>query len=381
MPSKPPQLRTALDAQDAILAGVFENAGFNYIAPDILQPADVFLDRSGEDLRTRTYVFTDPDGHELCLRPDITIPVCRHYLEYGPAFREETRYCYAGPVFRFQPGGDLAAKPREFEQTGIEYFGAKDREHAEAETLALAMEAMDAVGLTGYSVQLGDLGLFDALLAGIEMPQRWRSRLHHQFWRPEAFRALLAGLTSNGHAEQRYAAQLTGTDEAEAARLVERILDEKSLPLVPGRSIEDIALRLHEKAADRVEPPLAQEAAKLIEDYLAISGNPLDALDQVAALNAPGPAISRACEALAKRCVLLSGLGVDPSSLTFSAEFGRNLEYYTGHVFQIEVPYKTRTKQVVGGGRYDNLLSDIGAPQPVPAVGFAIHSERLAGVI
>ncbi|MGI9480841.1 MAG: ATP phosphoribosyltransferase regulatory subunit [Hyphomicrobiales bacterium] len=381
MPTKPPELRAALDEQDAVLTGLFEARGYAYVAPDILQPADVFLDRSGEDLRTRTYVFSDLEGHQLCLRPDITIPVCRHFLEYGGGSGEEARYCYAGPVFRFQPGGDAAIKPREFEQAGIELFGATDRERAEAETLALAIEAVEAVGLSGYSVQLGDLGLFDALLAGIDMPGRWRARLHHHFWRPQAFRDLLARLTGSKPETHPLASRLSGEDEIEALELVERVLQDEGIPLVPGRTVEDIARRLHERAADRIEPPLPREAAELIEAYLAINGSPLDALDQVSALNPPGPAVARACEALARRCVLLSEYGVDPSELKFSAEFGRNLEYYTGHVFQIEVPHKDRMKQIVGGGRYDNLLSDIGAPEAVPAVGFAIHSERLVGVL
>ncbi len=381
MPTKPPELRARLDQQEAILTGLFEAQGYSFVAPDILQPADVFLDSSGEDMRTRTYVFSDLDGHELCLRPDITIPVCRHHLAYGPKFDEEARYCYSGPVFRFQPGGEAAVKPREFEQSGIEYFGAKDREQAEAEITALAIQAVDAVGLEEFDVHIGDLGLFDALLAGIEMPQRWRAKLHHHFWRPAAFRSLLMRLTHKDDSNLGLASRLSGTDEAEAIALVEGILDENNIPLVPGRSVADIAGRLHDKAADHIAPPLPAEAAELIEAYLAIRGTPLQALEQVAALNPPGPAIKRACDALAKRCVLLSEYGVDPSKLRFSAEFGRSLEYYTGHVFQIEVSHNGGRMQIVGGGRYDNLMSELGASDPVPAVGFAIHSERLVGIV
>ena len=71
-------------------------------------------------------------------------------------------------------------RPREFEQAGIENFGARDRERAEAETLSLAIDAVETAGLENYSVQVGDLGLFDAVLAGFEMPNRWRARLHHR---------------------------------------------------------------------------------------------------------------------------------------------------------------------------------------------------------
>lgn len=377
MPGKSPELRAALDVQDAVLSGHFENAGYVHLTPDILQPADVFLDSSGEDIRTRTYVFTDPEGHELCLRPDITIPVCRHFLEYGPKPVVETKYCYGGPVFRFQPGGDRALKPREFEQAGVECFASKDRERAEAETLALAINVIGAAGLETFEVQLGDLGIFDALIAGVDMPKRWRSRLHHQFWRPQAFRALLASLSGDGGKDHPYAGQLSGTDEAEAVELVESILTREAIPLVPGRSVEDIAGRLYEKAADKFEPPLSKDTVDLITKYLSIRGNPIEVLDQISALNPPGPAIARAADKLARRCVLLSELGVDPSVLQFSAEFGRNLEYYTGHVFQISSHHDGGRVQIVGGGRYDNLLSDTGAPEPVPAVGFAIHSERL----
>ena len=54
--------REALERQNAAIMAVFERAGFDQIAPDIIQPADIFLERSGEDIRARTFVFTDPAG-------------------------------------------------------------------------------------------------------------------------------------------------------------------------------------------------------------------------------------------------------------------------------------------------------------------------------
>ena len=74
----------ALEAQAEQILGVFARAGYERVAPAFIQPADIFLDRIGEALRNRTYVFTDPDGQELCLRPDLTIPSCRIYLERNP---------------------------------------------------------------------------------------------------------------------------------------------------------------------------------------------------------------------------------------------------------------------------------------------------------
>ena len=67
----------ALQAQDNALTELFQGRGYELVAPSYLQPADLFLDRMGEAIRGRTYVFTDLDGAELCLRPDLTLPVCR----------------------------------------------------------------------------------------------------------------------------------------------------------------------------------------------------------------------------------------------------------------------------------------------------------------
>src|SRR6185295_1394141 len=115
----------ALEAQATTLLDTFRRAGYEQVAPSIIQPADIFLDQIGEQIRSRTYVFTDLAGDELCLRPDLTVPVSRLYLERHPKANTVARYCYNGPAFRFQLQGGAAA-PREFRQAGIECFGEKD---------------------------------------------------------------------------------------------------------------------------------------------------------------------------------------------------------------------------------------------------------------
>jgi len=123
MPGKSSIERRALEAVERAVMGVFEQAGFDYVAPDIIQPADIFLERSGEDIRARTYVFADPTGAELCLRPDITVPACRYHLSHAEKPDEEAKYCYLGSAFRF-PNERLS--PQEFLQAGLEWFAAPD---------------------------------------------------------------------------------------------------------------------------------------------------------------------------------------------------------------------------------------------------------------
>src|SRR5437867_1366796 len=175
----------ALEAQAQRLLGVFTRAGYEQVAPSIIQPAGLFLDVVGEALRARTYVFTDFEGEELCLRP------ARH-----PGGSVPARYCYNGPAFRYQPGSADSAHPREFRQAGIESFAAADRERDDAAVLALIVQALREAGQEQYQHKIGDLGLFSALLEALAMPRRWRRLLRHYFWRPEAFHAELARLTS-----------------------------------------------------------------------------------------------------------------------------------------------------------------------------------------
>ncbi|NMD06713.1 MAG: ATP phosphoribosyltransferase regulatory subunit, partial [Phyllobacteriaceae bacterium] len=126
--------REALARQNAAIMAVFERAGFDHIAPDIIQPADIFLERSGEDIRARTFVFNDPDGNELCLRPDLTVPACRYHLSHATNPAAESRYCYLGTAFRFP---DELLSPQEFHQAGVEWFGDTNPVEAEARIVKL----------------------------------------------------------------------------------------------------------------------------------------------------------------------------------------------------------------------------------------------------
>ena len=108
------------DARAAALLEHYEEVGYRRVEPAILQPAEPFLDLSGENIRRRMYLTTGPSGRELCLRPDLTIPVSRDYLASARA-GEPAGFCYLGPVFRQSEEG-----PGEFLQAGVESFGRTD---------------------------------------------------------------------------------------------------------------------------------------------------------------------------------------------------------------------------------------------------------------
>jgi ATP phosphoribosyltransferase regulatory subunit len=367
--------REALAKQNAAIMAVFERAGFEHVAPDIIQPADIFLERSGEDIRARTFLFNDPAGNELCLRPDLTVPACRYHLSHAKDAAKEARYCYLGTAFRFP---DELLSPQEFNQAGIEWYGGTTPVEAEARTIKLAVSALEAAGLSKLKVTIGDLGLFNALLADIAMPERWRRRLRHQFWRPQAFRTLLENFSKPATAKRTVIS--ANVDAIASGQSVDALLTQKNLQLVTARSADDIAERLSEKHADRSEQPLSADVVQRIEQYLALEGPVTEVPAKLESFGA-SPAFVGARDWFARRVEALEDQGLNPRRFHFDANFGRELEYYTGLVFVVEVDARNAPLAVAGGGRYDGLLQDLGASQRIPAVGFAIHTERVKAVL
>jgi ATP phosphoribosyltransferase regulatory subunit len=377
----------ALEAQAQVLTGVLTRAGYESVAPSMIQPADVFLDVVGEQLRARTYVFAAPDGAELCLRPDITVPTCLLYLERHPRADARARYCYNGPAFRYQAAGAGPAHPREFRQAGLECFGEAAKEKADAEVLALTLAAMKAAGLGPHAIRIGDVGLFHALMAEIDMPARWRRRLLHRFWRRDGFRAELKRLSTDPGSIARnlpieIMSNLDAEDRAEALQVVEGYLDTREIDIVGTRTLDEITDRLLAAAHDARQPPLPAETTALISDFLSVAapakaaGARLKDLMRERAID-----LAEALEAYHKRLQQLAANGVDCATLMFNADFGRNLEYYTGFVFEVANEQLGPQSPLAGGGRYDSLMRMVGAPQDVSAVGSAIHTERLLDIV
>jgi len=377
---------SALEDQARRLMAVFAGAGYELVAPSILQPAGVFLDVIGEALRARTYVFADPSGAELCLRPDLTVPACLLYLDRCPAADQIARLAYNGPCFRYQPYGVDRTHPREFRQAGIELIGAEDREAAEAEVMTLTVEAVRTAGLSRFDLRLGDLGIVRALLEAIPMPRRWRADLLHQLRRPEAFRKRLKTLTTAPGVPppgvpDALLASLDRDDLAASEETVARHLASRGIDAQGTRTVAEIALRLIDMAEDARAHPLETGYARLLEDYLAVRGAPSDIPVRIASLTRSHHIdLTPVLDAYGRRLSLLQSAGLDLSKAEFSSEFGRDIEYYTGFVFQIEAAELGTGINIAGGGRYDAMFSALPLGRPVAAVGAAIHTERLLAI-
>jgi ATP phosphoribosyltransferase regulatory subunit len=369
--------RTEPDTRARTLVASYERAGYARVMPAILQPAEPFLDLSGEDIRKRMFLTTDPQGRELCLRPDLTIPVSRDYLA-SPSAGKAEGFCYLGPVFRHR-----MQEPAEFIQAGIESFGRPDIAAADAEMLALGLEATAHYGLVAPDIRIGDVGLFTALIAALDLAPAWKRRLIKDFNHKSSLAQDLDRLAiSASHARPEYQgvlAALAGSDPKAAHALVTDLISIAGITAVGGRSVGEIADRFLEQAALGAQVSLPRETRALIERFLAIAGDPDEAAAELRSFAHDAKlGLDPALDLFESRTGFLAARGVDVSRIRFSTSFGRGLDYYTGFVFELHRPEAGADGQLVAGGRYDGLLARLGSPAPIPAVGFAAWIDRLA---
>jgi ATP phosphoribosyltransferase regulatory subunit len=363
------------DPRAQALIGAYLRAGYARIDPPLLQPAEPFLDLSGEDIRRRIFLTTDPQGREMCLRPDLTIPVSRAYLQSAAAGKP-AGFCYLGAVFRHRPGASA-----EFLQLGIESFGRRDKAAADAEMLALGLEATAQYGLTGPEIRIGDVGLFSAFIAALDLAPAWKRRLIKDFNRKSSLKHDLNQLTlaaaDNPPEYQGVLAALAGSDPKAAHALVTDLISIAGIATVGGRSVAEIADRFLEQATLNAPARLPQETRALIERFLSVAGDPDDAAAKLRALTADAKiSLGPALDLFETRTGFLAARGLDVRAVKFATSFGRGFDYYTGFVFELH--NAAANNPLVAGGRYDGLLTRLGAPETIPAVGFAASVEALA---
>ena len=156
---------------------------------------------------------------------------------------------------------------------------------------------------------------------------------------------------------------------------IEAGMDAIGLSASAGRTPAEIARRLIEKAELR-SVRLSDEAFDALKRFLAIHV-PLAKRLRRLTISPVGPACRWALRWANLRPARMRSRSTDwpVEEIFYDAAFGRPLDYYTGLVFEIGVPGAERP--LAGGGRFDRLLTLLGAKKPIPGVGFSVWLDRI----
>lgn len=340
----------------------------------LIQPADPFLDMAGEDLRRRIFLTENENGDSLCLRPEFTIPVCRNHIALNAATPK--RYAYLGEVFRQRRDGAA-----EFLQAGIEDLGATDEAASDARSIADALACVHAaVPNAKLEIVLGDQSVFAGMLKALGLPQGWRKKLLRAFGDAHTMEAAFAELTGEQRTDplpEHLAGLVAEGDEAGLARMLEAEMLEAGMSPGAGRTPAEIARRLIEKedlAAARFPSSALEVLKRFLSTRVSLEAATIT-LRAFAADNALD--LSAVLQKFEARTDAIIAAGIHAEDIVYDASFGRPLDYYTGLVYEIRQAGGDKDMVLAGGGRYDRLLTMLGASENIPGVGFSIWLDRL----
>ena len=329
-----------------------KSRGYKYIELDAVISADQIIQRSGENFRQYMFSFQDPNGNEMCLRPDLTIVSCLRYLKNKTKTKE--KIFYSGQAFRkIEDQGDKIIR----NQIGYEIIGSKSIKQDDNEIIQTSIRTMQKIKKTKLKIEIGNIKLFNLLLDKLKLPKRWKLRLSRHFWREKYFETLLKRLETNSDIDPLAV-------EVDKKRY-NKMKSENQNQMIGGRKISEILNRFNNKIKDPRKFSEGKKTASIIREYLKIS-----CLINLARkkLNNFFSKYKINIDLKDEFFPIKNQLG--KNKIIFSTNFGRELEYYTGMVFNIKDQSNTN---LIQGGRYDNLLSNLGAKRKIPAVGAAIN--------
>ena len=332
----------------------FKSNGFVLSEPDVLLDSEYIIQRSGENFRKSMLTFENEDGKIMCLRPDLTVASCIKFLEK----KSKSKIYYSGQAYR---RSDIKGSDLINDQLGIEILGSKNQLQDDFKVIKTILNSAEKIKSKNIQVKVGDIGLFKRLINSLDMPERWKLRLIRHFWRPTYFEELLDRLDKNSDIDS----DTFDTDK-------KRFYEMKKMgqgKVIAGRSIAEILKRFDKKIKDPRSFADGKKIVKIIKAFLKINCK-LSKLDDELLNFAKKNNLKVNIFKNFKSIQNLKKLNHD---INFVTNFGRDVEYYTGIVFEVF----SGTKEIASGGRYDDLLKSLGAKKSIPAVGAAINLKNI----
>ena len=361
------------------LKNLFTENNFQYVDLPLVYNSEVFYETSGEDIRRRMFSFTNNSGDEMCLRPDLTIPTCKHFLENIDKFKNG-QLCYSGPVFR----SSLTSTEQSLElnQSGIEIIFKDNSKisnyEKEFQAINLAIETINQIGISDFSIRISSISLFNLFINSLDLPQRWKQRLLRHFYRRDYFDKLLNRISDGvGYDKERKSniiRDVFGDDKIVNEEIKDILLNEDQLK-TGSRTIDEIASRFNLKSESVVSSKQGKEIQKVINEFLSLNG-PIQKIDDQMNKFMNDFDIKRFDEGQKMLNQLSSNLlKISAKPIYFDCDFGHSIEFYDGIIF--EITSNVNSDVLISGGRYDKLLNALEDQDQFSAVGFATNNNNI----
>lgn len=294
------------------LAELFEAQGFEEVITPTLEFYETMAVEMGEELENQLYRLFDRDGRLLVLRPDMTTPIARLVATRMRHQNLPLRLFYLANVFRYE--SPQTGRMREFGQAGVELLGQRESS-ADAEVIALAVNALRCSGLEDFQLSLGQIPVFNSIIEEVKLSE-------------PAVRIIKAAIARK---------DLVGLEQA---------LDQHQV--TSGQ--KELIMELSDLQGGR---EVISKARSMVHSSYAKEN--LDRLEETFAH--------------------LRDLGVE-EAVQLDLGLLRGFDYYTGIVFE---GYTTDLGfTICGGGRYDNLLEKFGFPCPAIGFALGLDRLLLA---
>lgn len=282
------EMRVRKEAESS-LRSVFENYGYREIKTPLFEELKLFTTKSGEEIVEQLYNFKDKSNRELALRPEITAPVARLYLnKLQKTSSKPIKLYYYGSCFRYER--PQKGRFRQFWQFGCELIGAKSPE-GEAEVIAMCDDSLRKLGIESADININHLGIIRGLFKHFEIDDITQREV------------------------------MVIIDKGD-----KNLLEESLCDLISNEELNNALIKLIDIVGDK---SVLESVEELIKPY-----------DECA----------RPFNELKNLVDTLSAFGVE--NYTVNLGVARGLDYYTGIVFEVYIPELGAQKQVCGGGTY-----------------------------
>ena len=336
------------------LLNLFKKKGFKVKEFENIIESKIIIERSGEIFKKSLLSFEDDNGNNFSLRPDLTISACLDYIKNIK--KGIYKYAYFDQAYRRTFSKESLVR----NQLGCEIIGSTSLK-LNLEIINLIDQSLIKVSNKKTTIKINDINIFYSLVDSLKLPSRWSLRLKRHFWRPEYFSELISRLSSNSDIQK----NVFELDKKSYFKM--RKLDQNSM--IAGRKISEILKRFEKKIKEPRSNIDGKRVARIVNKFLKINCSFKNAKSEL-----------KNFEAKNNLNLKLDGFDIfnlkfKNNDVIFSSNIGRNVEYYTGFVF--EIIKKSKNLNLASGGRYDNLIQILGASKKIPAIGGAINYDNL----